>query len=94
MQIRNKVIVNLHLEDGCKQEDDEVTISWTPINFSIYSDLFPEIIKSSIYDWLADNEIGERYYHEVIFAHCMEYDGAGAVTSEYFEPVFHERQIL
>lgn len=94
LAIRNKILVNLYLEDGCTQEDGEVNISWLPINFAIYSDLFQELIQTSIDAWLGENEVENNFMYEVIFAHVVEHDGAGAVTSEYFEPIYHERQGL
>lgn len=92
MTIRNKISVCFFVEDGCSQAEDEASAHWEPINFKIYDDLFLDLIKEAIADWLAENEIGEGITHEVIFAHCIERDGAGAVMGEYFEPVLHERQ--
>jgi len=31
MAIRNKIKVDFYLEDGCSQEEGEVSISWQPI---------------------------------------------------------------
>ena len=90
--IRNKVKVIFFVEDGCKQEDDEASAHWEPINFQIYSGLFPDLIQEAIDQWLVYNEIGEGVTHEVSFAHVVEHDGGGAVVGEYFEPVLHERQ--
>jgi len=42
---KNKILVDLWLEDGCSKEDGEVAVSWHPINFSIYSTLFPDMIQ-------------------------------------------------
>ena len=90
--IRNKILVTMFLEDDCKQEDDEVSISWVPINFAIYSDLFPEMIQNSIDSWLNHNKLERNTLYEVIFAHVIEHD-MGAVHSEYFDPIFTESQI-
>ncbi|WP_136678646.1 hypothetical protein [Neptunomonas sp. XY-337] len=92
MQIRNKVLVTFFLEEGCKQKDGEVYSSWQPINFAVYSGLFQELIQEASDEWLSENTIDVNCSHEVIFAHCVEHDGAGAVTSEYFEPICHEHQ--
>ena len=90
MAISNKIVVHFYLEDGCSQKDGEVSISWKPMNFMIYSELFPELIQIAIDAWLSDNELAVNTVHEVIFAHVVEHDGAGAVTCEYFEPIVHE----
>ena len=90
--IRNKIKVCFFVEDGCKQEDDEASAHWEPINFQIYSSLFPELIQEAIDQWLVDNEIGSSVTHEVIFAHVVERDRGGAVVGEHFEPVLHEQQ--
>ena len=87
MSIRNKVRVCLYLQDDCSQEGGEVSIFWEPINFMIYSDLFPEIISISIDDWLGDNAIDKRCQYELIFEHIVEHDGAGAITCEYFQAI-------
>lgn len=90
--IRNKVKVCFFVEDGCKQEDDEASAHWEPINFQIYNNLFPELIQEAIDQWLADNTITHNCTHEVIFAHVVERDRGGAVVGEYFEPILHESQ--
>ena len=93
MSIRNKIKVIFYLEDGCTQEADEVSSHWSPINFEIYSDLFPDLIQEAIGDWLSENTVDENYIHEVIFAHDIDYDGGGAVTGEWFVPIYHEQVI-
>lgn len=90
--IRNKIKVSFFLEEGCNQEDGEASSHWEPINFSIYSNLFPDLIQDAIDQWLADNAISHNCTHEVIFAHVVDRDGAGAVLGEYFEPIWHESQ--
>lgn len=92
--IKNKVIVNFFLESGCSQEDDEVSTRWHPINFQIYDDQFVDLIREAISEWLDEHIIAHEVPHEVIFAHVIERDGVGAVTSEYFEPVLHEQGFL
>tara|TARA_R110000737_G_C14334487_1_gene442117 strand:- start:358 stop:636 length:279 start_codon:yes stop_codon:yes gene_type:complete len=88
--MKNKIIVNFSLEEDCSQEEGEVSIMWQPINFMIYSTVFHEIIDISIADYLSDNLIEHWAAYEVIFQHIVEHDGAGAVTSEYFEPIHSE----
>ena len=88
MSVRNKIIVSIHLDDDCSQEDGEVSISWKPINFMIYSTLFPEIIELSVDDWLSDRTIKKGLLYEVIMQHRVEHDGAGAVMGEYFEAIY------
>ncbi len=90
--IRNKIRVSFFLEDGCNQEAGEASAHWAPINFQIYSNLFPELIQEAIDQWLADNTITHNCSHEVIFSHVVDRDGAGAVVGEYFEPIWHESQ--
>ena len=87
MSVRNKIIVSIYLDDDCSQEDGEVSISWQPINFMIYSTLFPEIVALSIDDWISDRTIKKGVLYEVIMQHRVEHDGAGAVTGEYFEEI-------
>lgn len=86
MSIRNKIRVCLYLGDDCSQEKGEVTISWEPINFMVYSDLFPEIIAISIDNWLGDNAIDNLCEYELIFEHIMVNDG-GVITEEYFKVI-------
>ncbi|MCP5004958.1 MAG: hypothetical protein GY941_13640 [Planctomycetes bacterium] len=88
--IRNKIIVNFFIEDGCSQDEGEASSHWQPINFSIYSDLFPELIQEAIDEWLSDNTIAEHTAYEVIFAHVIDHDGGGAVLGEHFEPIYTE----
>lgn len=92
MNIRNKIKVDFHLEDGCKQEDGEANVEWQPINFSIYDPLFYELVGEAVDSWLDENTIVKHFRYEVIFAHVIERDGAGAVHSEYFEKVYQESQ--
>lgn len=94
MTIRNKIKVDFHLEGGCSQKEGEVSFSWQPINFSVYSRLFPDLIEEACDEWLSENDLQEDVVYEVIFAHVVEYDGAGAVTGEHFEPIYKELQVL
>ena len=94
MCIRNKIKVELYLDDGCSQEAGEVSTSWQTINFSIYSDLFTDIISEAISEWLGDNNVEKNTMYEVIFAHVVEHDGGGAVMGEYFEPIYRESQVM
>ena len=90
--IRNKIRVVFFLEDGCSQEEGEVGAHWTPINFAVYSDLFPELIKLAIDEWIDDNPMVVHTEYEVIFAHVIEHDGGGAVLGESFVPIHTETQ--
>lgn len=90
---KNKVLVSLWLEEGCSQADDEVTRSWSPINFSIYSDLFPDMINEAIGDWLGENTMRVETEYELILEHIREHDGGGALTDEYFT-VLHTEMCL
>ena len=90
--IRNKIRVCFFLEDGCRQEDDEAGAHWGPINFQIYSKLFPELVQEAIDQWLVENTIAPNSTHEVICAHVVERDRGGAVVGEYFEPILYEQQ--
>ena len=90
MAIRNKIIVNFFVEDGCSQEKGEASSHWRPVNFDIYSELFPELIQLAIDEWLEDNTIRKNVVYEVIFAHVIEHDGGGADLGEYFEPIHQE----
>ena len=94
MNISNKVLVVFHLEDGCKQEEDEVGISWNPINFQIYNKLFIDLIDEACGEWLSENKLNTDFIYEVIFKHVVDRDGGGAVTCEYFEPIHVEHQGL
>ena len=84
---KNKILVDLWLEDGCSKEDGEVAVSWHPINFSIYSTLFPDMIQEAIDEWIADHNIAKEHHYELIFQHTVESDGGGAVSAEYFEAI-------
>lgn len=90
----NKILVEFFLEEGCKQEDDEVNTSWKPINFMIYDDLFFDLIKEAMSEWLSDHKLQNYQLHEVIFKHVVERDGGGACTGEYFEPIYHETTMM
>lgn len=90
--IRNKIKVEFYLDNGCSQENGEVSTCWQPINFSIYNSLFPDLINEAIDQWLSDNTVSQHVTYEVIFAHVIERDGAGAVVGEYFEPIYVEAQ--
>ena len=92
--IRNKVRVNLLLEKDCSQDEGETAVSWSPINFDVYSDLFPDIIILAVDEWLSENRIEYDVLYEIIFAHCIEHDGGGAVVGEYFDPIYNECQEL
>jgi hypothetical protein len=94
MTIRNKIKVDFFIEDGCSQEDGEASAHWQPINFAIYHELFPDIIKETIDEWLADNKLEKNVLYEVIFAHTVEHDSGGAVVGEYFEPIYQETQSM
>ena len=94
MAIRNKIKVDFFLEDGCSQDEGEASTRWKPINFEIYSELFPELISLAIDEWLSENMIAKHVVYEVIFAHVVERDGGGAVLGEYFEPIYQEKQSL
>ncbi|MCP5008301.1 MAG: hypothetical protein GY941_30860 [Planctomycetes bacterium] len=88
--IRNKIKVDFFVEDGCSQDEGEASSHWQPINFAIYSELFPELIQEAIDEWLHANTIAEHTAYEVIFAHVIEQDGGGAVLGEHFEPIYTE----
>ena len=94
MSIKNKIIVSFLLPAGHDQDKDEVEISWHPINFSIYSARFHELVEEACSEWLEENRLSHDKAYEVIFSHVVEHDGAGAVTGEYFEPIFCEQQWL
>ena len=67
---------------------EEVDISWRPINFSIYSNLFAGMAEEAADQWISENDLPIEKQVEVFFEHIVEHDGAGAVMSEYFRP-FH-----
>ena len=90
--MKNKILVSLYLESGCNQDEDETNIEWIPINFCIYSDLFPEIISESICQWLSENQLNKECFYELIMQHVIEHDGAGVVHSEYFEVINVENE--
>ena len=82
---KNKMLVNLWLDQGCSQKDGEVSISYAPINFLIHSPLFIDMINEAVAAWLSENEIPNEHDCELIFQHVIEHDGAGATHTEYFE---------
>lgn len=92
MTVRNKIKVTFFVEDGCKQEEGEVSVSWVPINFSIYSPIFIDLIQEAIDQWIVDNIILDNTEYEVIFAHQSDRDGGGALLGEWFEPIYTESQ--
>ena len=92
--IRNKIKVEFFVEDGCSQSEGEASSHWQPLNFAIYSELFPQLIQEAIDGWLSENVIDKNVAYEVIFAHTVEHDGCGAVVGEYFEPIYTETQIM
>lgn len=83
----NLVLVHLWLEDGCSQDDGEVSIHWKPVNFMIYSDMFPSMIYEAVAEYLSEITLLHEDLKEVLFRHVVERDGAGAVLGEWFEPV-------
>jgi len=87
MPISNKILVNFFLEEDHSQEDGEVYISWAPINFAIYSDLFVDILDVATSEWLSENKLDVNRRYEVIFQHVIDRDGAGAVCDEWFVPL-------
>ena len=89
----NLVLVNLFLEEGCSQEEGEVSIFWKPINFMIYSELFSELIYEGISEYLESHKISFDRRVELIMCHVVERDAGGAVHTEYFEPI-HSSNIL
>lgn len=88
--ISNKVLVTFFAESNDSQSNGEVSTSWTPINFPVYHEMFPELIQEAIDEWLADNTIQPMVVYEVIFKHVIERDSGGAVLGEYFEPIVQE----
>lgn len=82
----NLVLVHLWLESGCSQDDGEVSISWKPVNFMVYSDMFPEMIYEAIAEYLSTITLRHEELKEVLFSHVVDQDGAGAVLGEWFSP--------
>lgn len=82
--MRNLILVHAYLEDGCSQADGEVRISWKPVNFMIYSDLFQGMATDAAEEWIGSFKMKPETTYEAHFEHVVEHDGAGAVTSEYF----------
>ena len=89
MASKNKFIVNFWVESG-NNPKEEVDVSWKPINFEIYSDLFPDMIKEAVNNWIEEHDLNIEQQVEVIFEHIREYDGAGALMDEYFTPIHSE----
>jgi len=85
MNIKNKVIVNLWLEDGCKQSEDEVSISWHPINFSIFSKLFQDMVYEGVDEWLSIHNLRTERRYELIMEHIIE-----DATTEHFQVIHKE----
>lgn len=83
----NLILVYAYLESGCSQEDGEVSVSWKPINFMIYSPLFQDMATDAAAEWLGTFKMAPETQYEAIFKHVVESDGAGAVHGEYFAPV-------
>ena len=94
MSITNKIIVKFYLEPDCDQEEGETGVEWTPINFSIYSSLFPDLIQEAVDQWLDENKLLHAVVYEVIFAHRVERDGGGALLGEHFEAIHQETQAV
>jgi hypothetical protein len=83
----NLILVHAYLESGCSQEEGEVSVSWKPINFMIYSPLFQGMATDAADEWLDTFKMEPETHYEAVFKHVVERDGAGAVHSEYFVPV-------
>lgn len=81
----NLVLIHFFLESGCSQSAGEVSISWKPINFMIYSPLFVEMIYEAAESWIDETTMEPDTRYERTFKHVVERDGAGAVHTEYFE---------
>ena len=79
---KHKVLVDLWLAAGCSQDEDEVLISWKPINFSIYSDLFQDLVYDAVNEWLSENKLRHETDYELILAHVHEDE-----VTEYFEVI-------
>jgi hypothetical protein len=83
----NLVLFNFYLEADCSQDDGEVSVSWKPVNFMIYSKLFIDMIYEAADEFLSDVTLRPEEPLEVLMRHVVDRDGAGAVLDEYFEPV-------
>lgn len=83
----NLVLVHLWLEDGCSQAAGEVDIRWQPVNFMIYSKMFPDMVYEAIEEYLGQTTLRHECLKEVMLRHVVERDGGGAVLGEWFEPV-------
>lgn len=92
MSIKNKVVVNLWLEDDCDKDTDGPIIHWSPMNFSIYNKLFIDMIYETVDQWVSENEMITEKQYELILQHIVEYDGAGACTGEHFEILNVEKE--
>lgn len=91
--MRNKVLATFYqdCDESNVNSDNEVESSWTPINFTIYKDEFPAMIKNAMEKWIKDVGIERKTAYEVIFVHVIVVF-MGAITDEYFEPLFVESQ--
>ena len=83
----NLILVHLWLEEGCSQEEKEVSMSWKPINFMIYSSLFQDMVTEAVDGYLLGISMEVEELTEVIFRHVVDMDAGGAVLEEYLEPV-------
>lgn len=85
-EMKNKILIRFFLEEGLSQEDGEVEISWEPINFMIYSNLFQDMAYQAADEWLEENTLAKNIEYYVTFEHEVERD-VYAITGEYFNPV-------
>lgn len=92
MNIRNKVIATIYLDDGCSQDDGEASISWRPVNFDIYNELFPDLIIEAVNEWLLSKRLIVNMSYELILAHEIDRDKGGAVLGESFVVIHDELQ--
>lgn len=88
--IKNKVIATVFWGDRGGSKDD-ATISWHPINFSIYSDLFQEIVLMAVTEWIEDSDLQPEVQYELILEHSTHRDGGGAVYHESFQVMYESR---
>lgn len=79
------VIAYIDCESGCKWEDDEYSIRIQTIGaLDIdYLDRFGEAVQ----EWVSDmsERLENDCTYQLIMRHVMEFDGAGACYSAYFE---------
>lgn len=85
--MQNLALVHAYLERGCSQAGDEVSIQWKPINFMIYSEMFPDMIMEAVREWLATFDMKPETDYEIIFGHVIDRDAGGAVLGEWFSPM-------